>query len=152
MIRTILAVVLSVAIVALSVPAIDHGASVRTERTLEADLAAIDEEAAALLESEELPPPGQPGPQRTVTVTLSGESLTTASVAYVAIGGDRSTSDDVLVVAYRLEGGPERTVHVDAPVRPDGGDPIVLRGSGEHDLRLTLEPEGDERIIVVSRA
>ena len=152
MIRTVLAVFLALTLLSLSVAALDHGATVRTERGLEADLATLEAEATALLEDEERPPTGEPGPQRVVTITLPAESPTAAGVDYVTVGDslDASTdTDDRPIVAYRLEGGPERVVHVDAPIEPAGSEPIVLRGSGDRGLRLTLEYEEGERVVVV---
>lgn len=151
MIRTILAVVLALAIVSLSVPAIDHGATVGTERGLEADLATLETQATELVEEEERPPAGDPGPQRVVTITLPAGSPTAAGVDYVAVGDSLEAStdtDDRPIVTYRLEGGPERIVHVDAPIEP-AGEPVVLRGSGDRELRLTLESEAGERVVVV---
>ena len=151
MIRTILAVVLALAIVSLSMPAIDRVATVGTERGLEADLATLEAEAVELLEEEERPPAGDPGPQRVVTITLPAESPTTAGVDYVAVGDSLEATTDTAdrpIVTYRIEGGPERIVHVDAPIEPAGGEAIVLRGSGDRDLRLTLEYEAGERVVV----
>lgn len=60
-------------------------------------------------------------------------------------------TDEPPLVAYRLEGEPKRIVHVDAPIRSADGDPLVLHGAGGNDLRLTLEAEDGERVVVVIR-
>ena len=201
MIRTVLAVTLAFALLALSLPAIDHGGTEATKSGLEADVATLDAAATALLENEELSPPGQPGPQRVVTVTVPSSSLTTADVEYVVVGepletpsGTNENSSDTgpqtdrrclewnhwswclpapeessegsqpttppastagdgpTAVTYRLEGGPERTVPIDVPIVPAGGEPVELRGPGDHDLLLTLGRDGDgERVVFVQK-
>ncbi len=152
MIRLVLAVVLTLALVGLSMPAVDRAGTVRTDERVGSDVATLDCAAAALLEHEELPPPGTAGPRRIVTLSLPSPSFTWAPVDYVVVGDAfDSGTDEGRVVAYRVDGGAERLVHVDAPIRTAGGDPLVLRGSGEYDLVLTLERDAsDDPVVVVS--
>lgn len=161
MIRVVLAVALAFALVAVAAPAIDHAAAVRTDERVASDVSSLDRAATSLVASEELPPPNEPGPRRIVTVSLPADSPTTAPVDYVAVGATGSTLEDASppspreasVVAYRLEGGPERVTSVDAPLRTADGDPLVLRGTGDRTLVLSLErAEGGEPVVVVSRS
>lgn len=161
MIRVVFAVVITIALIGVSLPAMDHGASVRTDEHLRTDLVDVERAAIDLLANDEIPPAGEPGARRSVPVTVPERSLTWAAVDYVAIGGSLET--DVprdhrqYVLAYRVSGRSESIVHLQVPIRPATGDgePLVLRGSGDHDLLFTLErtddSEGDDGAIVVVR-
>lgn len=149
MIRVVLAVVLTVALVGLSMPAIERGGAVAAEETVRSEMAAIDRAATSLLETDDVPPDGQPGPRRYVTVTLPSESVTSATVASVSI----ERRDDASVARYRVAGRAERLVHLEAPIVCACDGALVLEGTGERRLRLTLERTGDgDRIVVVERA
>lgn len=152
MIRYVLAVALSVALLALAVPAIDHAATKNTERTLEANVASIDEAATSLAADEEVSPDGHPEPRRIVSVSLPEGSLTTAGVDHFEIvpHGNYSTA------RYVLEDGTtrqqildERIVHED----PDANRTVELAGPAELRLVITLEADADgEPVVVAKRA
>jgi hypothetical protein len=57
-IRTILAVVLTVALFAVSMPAVDHVAGNKSEATVENAVGTIENAAESLLAEEEVPPRG----------------------------------------------------------------------------------------------
>ncbi|MDQ2052730.1 hypothetical protein RBH26_20000 [Natronolimnohabitans sp. A-GB9] len=154
MIRYVLAVILAVALLAIAVPAIDHAATLNTERTLDSDLAALDEAATSLAATDELSPDGHPNPQRVVTVTLPTRSMTTTGVDHVEIvpheRGDFSTA------RYVLEDGTTRERTIDERIvwdDPAATEPVELGGSGERRLALTLraDPDGDA-VVVASEA
>lgn len=148
MIRVVLAVALTVALVGVSAAGIDRAGAVATEESVRGDLAAVERAATSLLETEAVPPGGQPGPRRTVAVALPADSPTTAAVAYVSI----ERGDTGSVATYRVDGRAERRLRFPVPIVCACEGPLVLEGSGERRLRLTLEREDGDRIVVVERA
>lgn len=153
MIRVVLAVALAIALVALSVPAIDHGSAVKSERQVERELATLDRAATSLVRDEELPAAGHAGARRTVTLSLPADSFASRSIAFLEIERVRDGS----VATYALEGRSDRVVHLDAPIVSPTADPdretIELRGPGTRAFVLTLE-RGDsgDPIVVLERA
>ncbi|AFZ72547.1 DUF7311 family protein [Natronobacterium gregoryi] len=151
MIRYVLAVLLTVALAVLSVPAIDHAATVSTERQLQGDLASVDDTAVSLYENEEVTPDGVPAPKRTVAVTFPADSLTSTSVEYVRIERLHETGS-LATFAARERG--ERHRLIDAPIvyaDPHRNETVELGGSGEtRPLTLTLERDDRGEPVVVA--
>lgn len=145
MIRVVLAVVLAIALVGVAVPALEYGAGVNSEQQVGSEVAKIGNAATSLVENEELPPPGQSGAQRVVSVSLPGDSRTTRPVEHLEIErhGNRS------VATYRVEGRSEQVAHIDAPIVNGTNDTVELGGSGTRDLVLTLERDGSEAPVIV---
>ncbi|RQG93120.1 hypothetical protein EA462_02640 [Natrarchaeobius halalkaliphilus] len=154
MIRYVLAVLLTVALVALSVPAIEHGATVQSDRQVDGDVGAIERAAVSLIEHEELPPDGQPPPQRFVTVSLPDDSMTTTPVARFEI---ERTSDHTSVVTVSLEDSSPRTIGIDAPIvyaTAAENRSLELTGTGNEVsllFYLDTDPAG-ERVVVATRS
>lgn len=147
MIRYVLAVVLTVAIAAISVPAIDHAAGVNSDRQVGAAVAEIEATAVDLVDNEAVPPAGQAGAKRTITVAFPGESLTSNRVEYVRI---ERIHENVSRVGYVVEGRVEQQTHVDAPVvNEDGGTVRLGADPGERTLHLTLERDDSGSPVVV---
>ncbi|WP_132057425.1 DUF7311 family protein [Halorussus amylolyticus] len=156
MLRTVLAVALAVALVAAATSALDSARTARSERLTEAELDRIEAAAESLVSEESPAEPGTPGPRRTLTVSLPGESLTTAPVALVALGGipggnSAADTDERDAFASRIDGGRHRVRRVGFDLRaavptennrgwrlaPDDG-PLVLRGGETHRVVLRL--------------
>ncbi|MWV38673.1 hypothetical protein [Natrialba sp. INN-245] len=153
MIRYVLAVLLAVALLALSVPAIEHGATVSSERQIDHDVDEIDRAATSLVDHEDLPPDGHPPPQRVVPVSLPSDSLTSTPVDRFSI--DR-TSEQTSAVVVALEGENPRTTVIDAPIvyaTPTENRSVELGGTAtktELLLRLETDPSGTN-VVVVTR-
>ncbi|RQG90691.1 DUF7311 family protein [Natrarchaeobius chitinivorans] len=153
MIRYVLAVLLAVALVSLSVPAIEHGATVKSEHTVDRDVAAIDRAATSLVAHEDLPPDGHPPPQRIVTVTLPTDSVTTTPIERFEIERAGAYAS---VVTVSLEGTSPRTFVIDAPIvyaTPSENRSVDLGGTGtdvELLFQLAEDPAGTE-VVVVTR-
>lgn len=169
MLRVVIAVSIALAIVGLAYPAIDDARTVRTERAVRRELAAVVEAVTELVGDETAVPLGDRGARRAVSMRLPRPSLTSASIEYVAIGGtpdDRSVRDTAAedVIAYKVEGGRRRLLRVDADLRiaerrdgdwhvRDDSDPLVLRGGGTPELTFALaEYRGDETVLVTGQA
>lgn len=152
MIRYVLAAMLAVALVALSIPAIERAGSMNSERQLEASLAAIDDEATALMEREEPTPAGHPDPTRVVDVTLPRNSLTTTGVDHLELAPREN--GNYTHARYVFDDGTTREATIDEPIV--GADPETTRstefgGSGEQRLALVLLTDGDGEPVVVAR-
>ena len=158
MIRAVLAVSLSAALVAAVAPAIEDARAARTERLVERDLDRIERAAASLVHEDE------PGARRTLTVSLPSESPTAAGVEFVAIGGlpaDRVGADsaDSNVLAYRITDGRRHVSRISTDVRTvgpeadhDDGAPLVLSGGETYRLVLRLDRrEGASTVRVTAR-
>lgn len=144
MIRTVLSVTLAVLILAMSVPAVEHGAAVNSEEQVGSQVAAVEQAAVSLVEEEDVPPYGVEGARRVVTLTFPADTMTAQGVENVSI--ERVDGEQHSVARYRVEGRTEQVVHVDAPIENPDGEPVVLgRIEGEHTFVLTLEkgPDGD---------
>lgn len=150
MIRTVLAVVLSAALLAAAQPAVKHAAEDRSAAQVRADLDALDAAATDLAETEEVAP-GGPGASRSVTVELPPAGVGAAPVRRVVVTPANRT------YRYHVAGRSPKTVEGTVPVATASGEPLVLRGAGTHRLVLSLRGRGSlradaDRRIVVRRA
>lgn len=144
MIRTVTAVALTVAILAISVPAVEHGAAINAENKVETQVAAIDQTAVELVEEEDVPPYGVAGARRLLTLTFPSDSIASQGVENVSI--ERVDGEQHSIARFRVEGRAQQVVHIDAPIVDEDGNAVVLgRLQGEHTYALTLErgPDGD---------
>lgn len=149
MIRTVVAVLLTVAIVGASVPALERGAAVNSENAVEAEITKIGDAATSLYTNEQAPPRNVSGPQRQLTVTLPRDTLQLDPVANLTIDRREKFS----VVSYRIEGQPRQRTTIDAPiVNTTFGNTTTLQGAGERDIRLELRKHNSTSVVVLSRA
>lgn len=150
MIRYVLIVILAVAILGLSVAALDHVATTNSHDQVTADAAAIEQAATELIDQEEVPPEGQPHPRRVVSLSLPGDTMTTEPVDHFEI---ERVGSNTSVVRYRVDGGGERQITIGAPIThadPDSDEPLTLDGGRGIDLVLTLEHDADGQAVVVA--
>ena len=122
MLRTVLAVLLAAALISAANPALESARTTRTERLTAGELDRIETAARSLVREESPAPLDDPGPRRTLTVSLPGESPTAAPVEYVALGGlpdERSVEEASVadtaerdVFASRVGGGRRRVRRV----------------------------------------
>ncbi|MFC7141672.1 hypothetical protein ACFQMA_17770 [Halosimplex aquaticum] len=153
MIRVVLAVILTVVLLGISLPAIDHAAGVNSDRRVESIASQFEQAAVELNESEDLPPKGVRGPQRIVEVQFPTPSLTATAVQNFTVARRDGQMHSVLI--YRVGGRPERVHHIDAPVvNAKGGTLKLGRISGHQTFvfRLRRESTTDDPIIEVHRA
>jgi DNA segregation ATPase FtsK/SpoIIIE-like protein len=148
MIRYVVAVLLTVAIFAVSMPAVDQVAGENGEKETETAIAKLDEAATALYADEELAPKGERGARRTVTVRLPERSMLSDPVVTLRI--ERVTEGRSLVT-YRVEGRSKQTHLVEAPVVNENGGPVELGGSGRQEFVLSLGRDDEDRPVVVVR-
>jgi hypothetical protein len=163
-IRAVLSVTLAAALLAAALPALDDAARTRTAATVEADAEHLRDVATALATTDDAVPADRPGARRVVTVRLPPDSLATAPVEHLAVGGRPDAAaapgsatavtglptDAPDVLAYRLAGRPTQTVRVPVDLRTPGG-PVVLREAGTHRLTLGLVRDEQGVSVVVRR-
>lgn len=176
-VRTVLAVVLAVALCSVSLPAIDHARTNRAEYHAESAVTTVSRSMTDLADENAVPfgDDGESntldslGARRVVSLSLPAESATTGTIEFVAVGGvpgegriPMDESGDVL--AYRV-GGTTHVRHVPFDVRvvttdadhewsvePDG-TPLVVRAPDRIDIALLLvEYRGKRTVLVVPAA
>jgi len=130
-IRVVLAVLLTVALLAAVTPAIDEGRTARTAIHLDGVTDRIERAARSLRAQEDPTRPGVAGARRIVSFRLPSRSWTAVG-ARLWIDGERD------LIGYRLDGGrPHRTTLPGLDLRtPDG--PLVFEGSARYRLGLSL--------------
>lgn len=140
-VRTLLTVLVAVALLGASMPAVEDARTTRTDERLEAAVGKLSDAAASLVAHDDPLDRCGVGASRTVTVSLPDGGFTDARASYLAVGGSRHEPSPS-VVTYKTAGQPPR--QLDVGVRfVTGDDPLVLT-PGRHVLRLTLvrTPDG----------
>ena len=94
MIRYVLAVVLTAALVGIGWAGLDHAAAVRSEQQVENQVAAIDAAAVSLLANDDPPATGQDGARRVLDLAFPHGGLTSNAVETLHI---RPTAGNVSV-------------------------------------------------------
>jgi len=151
-IRYVLAALIAVALIAISMPAIERGAEMNSERQLDATLAEIDDAATSLAANEELTPADHPDPQRVVEYSFPRSTLTTAGVDHVELEPHENGS--YTHARYVLESGLTREMVIDEKIvwdDPTGNETTELGGTNDQRLQLVLLPDEDGDPIVVAR-
>lgn len=146
MIRYVVAIILTVALVGIGLAGVDYAANANSDQQVTASVTDLEDAAVSLLQDDELPPEGHVGPKRWVTIEMPDRSLTKKPVDHFEI---RRIDDERSVVRYRIGRGPAKTETMDVPItNVTGGDVVELGGGRDHELRLTLVRDGDGRPIV----
>jgi hypothetical protein len=169
-IRVVLAVLLAIALLAVSTTALEYARTARSDRLADGEVGELTDAVAELRGGEEGVPGADHAARRVVDVAVPAGGVGTAPVSYVAIGGvpGRSLANDTDerdVVASRLEGGPVRRRWVPVAVRTPGpestaGDetfvefapddePLVLRQPST--VELSLVRRGGRPVVLASR-
>lgn len=152
MIRVVLAVILTVVLLGIAMPAIDRAAGAHSDRQVESIAEQFDQTAVELNETEDLPPKGVRGPQRVIDVEFPTPSLTATAVLKFRIEEDHGNAHSVIV--YQVGGRPERTHHIDAVVVNAKGGTLKLgriTGHQEFIFRLVRDGSTGDPIVKVHR-
>lgn len=152
MIRVVLAAVLTTAVLAASLPAVEDARADRTATAIDASTERLSAAGSALaFESDPTRDPAV-APTRAVTFSLPPPTWTTAGVRFVAVGGPPDGPGNRSVVTYAVgDGRPTtRRLSVPLPLRtPDG--PVVLRGRGDRSVTVSLRRTPAGPVLVVGR-
>lgn len=141
MIRAVLSVLVAVALLGASLPAVDDARVGRTETLVEADLRQLADEAAALAAESDAVETG-PGARRVVALRVPGRDLTTAG-ATVELRGKEN------VAVARIEGRERVRITLDVDLRTPGG-PVRLAEPGTHRVVLELRRVDGDPVVVAS--
>lgn len=145
MIRVVLAVVLTTALLGVSLPAIDDARRGHTETTVGTELREIERAATGLLDTDD---PAEDGARRVVTVHLPARSWSDAGVDAVTIGQSRAGSGGRFT--WSAEGGTRLVRRLpEIPLRTDGGDAVTLDAPGRHRLVLSLDGTRTDPVVTV---
>lgn len=138
--RVLVAVTVAVALLAVSLPAVETTRGDRTAAKLDRAAERVGSAGASLLADDE----PDAGARRVVTVSLPSKSLTTAGVDRFAV-----SCRDGCAVRYRLGSGREVTNRLaSVPLAtPDG--PVAFSKAGTHRLVLGLAREDGRRVVTV---
>lgn len=137
--RVLLAVTITAALLAVSLPAAEAVRTDRTAATMDRTADRIDAAGHSLLAADE----ADAGARRVVSISLPAASLTASGVDRFAVScGERCT------VRYRLRGGATHVHRLPSPmVTPDGA--VVFSRAGTHRLRLGLVSENGRSVVTV---
>lgn len=152
MIRYVLAVLLTVAIVGMAMPVVNDAAVDGSEGQVRAEIAAIEDAAVSLAENEVVPPEGveRESARRVVEVRFPGKSLTSRAVRFVRI--EPNYEAGFSTVTYAVGDRPTKTTRIDALLVDSENESLRLGGSERRTLELRLErDEADNRVVVVRR-
>lgn len=148
MLRAVIAVLLAVAILAASQPAIDRSRVAHADTRVEAEMTALRTAIADLLTSDDPVPVGTPGARRTVTISLPGRSWASAGVERVVLGPDCCDRDRLV---WEVTRGRAAALAVPVDLRGVDGGPVVLERAGHHRLVATLIRDRGEVAVVIHR-
>lgn len=150
-IRYVVSVALMVALLSVAFVGVTQFAEDNSESQMEAEAAEIVETAERLYNNEEVPPPGQRGAQRQVTVTLPEDSLVSDPVEYFRVARQQ---DSVSTIEYRVDGGAKRQHQMPIPIKSGNRESLNLTGTGAaHELVFTLETDIEgNRVVNIRRA
>lgn len=146
MLRTTLAVLIGVALLGLTLPAVDDARVGHADSQVRNELDQL-ETAAELLQSGSDPAaPDAPSARVDRTVALPTQTWGTAGLERLRIPASADGN-----VRWQVTGGQPKTMHISPPLvaPPDG---LTLHERGRHRLTLSLEQRDGDTVIVVARA
>lgn len=147
MIRVVLAIVLTTALLGVSLPAIDDARQDHTETTVRTELQRLERAATNLLDTDD---PADDGARRVVTVTMPARSWADVGIDSVALGPSRTGSGGRLT--WAVEGGTRRVRRLpEIPIRTVDGDALAINASGRHRLVLSLDEAQNDPVVTVRR-
>lgn len=147
MIRYVVAIVLTVALLGAGFAGLEYAASTKGDQQAAAAVSDIEQAAESLYHDDEAPPVGIDGPRRILEIDLPERSLTSNPIDFVELR--RVGGEPLTVVEYRVEAGATHAETIDAPiVSESGGDVVTMDGTGTERLRLTLVRDGNGHPVV----
>lgn len=152
MIRLVVAAALTVATLAVALPAVDDARATRTDAMIGGTVDRIDRAGRALATTEDATATRATAATRRVEFRLPAGSVTAAQPRFVAVGGPLDGPGDRPTVTYAVSPSTRRRhLGLPVPVRTPGG-PVVFREPGRHAVSLALVRGDDGPELVVTRA
>lgn len=146
MLRYVLAVLLTVAILGIATVGVEKASTLRGESEVASAIATVDEAATSLLE-EDVPADGQAGPRRVVEIDLPSNGYAQSAPEWLEF--TRVASRNVTRVTYQFDGRAEQTTLIHAPLVTEDRESFDLSGyTGEQTLLLELVVDDSGQPVV----
>ncbi len=152
MIRLVVAAALTVATLAVALPAVDDARAARTDAEVGAVADRLERAARTLATTQDATATRARAATRRVEFTLPGRSVAAVRPGFVAVGGPPDGPGGRPTLTYAVS-SPTRRRHLRLPVpvrTPDG--PVVFREPGRHAVSVALVQTHGGPEIVVTRA
>ena len=148
-IRYVLVVALVVTVLAIAAVGVEYAATTQGEQRVEGAIASIESEATALYDEEDPAGDDMRGATRFVDIDLPEGDFASAPVKLLRF--ERVSGTSVTTVTYRVDGGPERTKRIDAPLETVERGPFdVSRETGTVTVHLERDVVNGEDVVVAS--
>jgi hypothetical protein len=141
-VRTVLAVALAAALVAVSQPAVESAGRERTAAAVADEVDRFVEQATSLVDTDDAV--ARPGARRIVTVSLPEPGQTAAGIGELAFepaveGQRRSAGTTASAISWRIDGGDRNRRFLERiTLETSDDEPLVLGEHGRHRLVLSL--------------
>jgi len=144
-VRVVLGVVLTAALVAAATPAMEAASTDSADSTVDRQAAELGDQLQKMVDTND-PTTGR-GARHVTEFRLPEETVTSAAVTELRL----HSREGVGVATWRVgESGTTSRHLVDVPIRADGGA-FTLRESGTHRLAFTLQSVSGRTVITVRR-
>jgi len=145
-VRVVVAVVLTAALVAVSMPAVSTARADAADSRIDRQLAALGERLETLVATND--PTAGPGARHVTELALPAGTVTSAAVRRLRIG----SREGVGVASWRVgDTSADSTRLAGVPIRaPDGGS-LTLREAGTHRLVFGLRLRSGRTVLTVRR-
>lgn len=137
--RVLLAVTLSAALLAVSLPVVETARTDRTTAKLDRAVERVNEAGSSLLAKDE----AGAGARRVVPISLPPASPTAAGVTRFII-----SCHDACAIRYQLRSGTSHASRLSLPLSTPAGN-VVFSTPGTHRVTLGLERENGRRVVTV---
>ncbi|CCQ32359.1 hypothetical protein HLRTI_001018 [Halorhabdus tiamatea SARL4B] len=114
MIRYVLAILLTVALLGIGVAGVDHATTIRSEAQVETQIAEIESAVTSLHETEEPTPTEQAGARRVLELDLPSSGFASEPVDTFRI---RPDAPGITTIEYRVDGRMTRTKHIETIIK-----------------------------------
>lgn len=150
MIRLVVAAALTVATLAVALPAVDDARATRTDAMIGGTVDRIERAGRTLATTEDATATRATAATRRVEFRLPAGSVTAAQPRFVAVGGPPDGPGDRATITYAVSSSTRRRhLRLPVPVRTPEG-PVVFRESGRHAVSLALiRGENGPELVVV---
>lgn len=147
MIRYVIVVVLTTAILGVGFAAVDYGAAVHGEREAATVIETIDQNAVNLYDRTDPPIDGNRPAQRTLDLEFPGGEFTSDGAGQLTFS--RVKGWNLTEVTYRIPGRSTHTVLIEAPIHRDGSESFDIAAyAGTVTVVLKLIESGDGSPVI----
>jgi len=143
--RIVLAIALTTALLAVALPAMSVAAADRTDSAIDRQMAALGESLGTMTATDD--PTVGPGARHVAEIRLPARTLTSAGVNRLRL----YTRESVALASWRVgDGGTNSARLAGLPLRADGGE-LTLREAGVHRLVFGLRSRAEGPVLTVRR-